>query len=97
MFFHYSINIVFSVVFLCNKHSGYTTANNADDVTFIQLDTPVDISGHYIRTACLPEQAQLWTITDECYVSGWGYTQSKNVLQCFSYNSILATTSYFSQ
>ncbi|XP_060603449.1 chymotrypsinogen A-like [Ruditapes philippinarum] len=58
------------------KHSGYTTANNADDVAFIQLDTPVDISGHYIRTACLPEQAQLWTITDECYVSGWGYTRS---------------------
>ncbi|XP_045215576.2 chymotrypsinogen B-like [Mercenaria mercenaria] len=58
------------------KHTGYSATNNADDIAFVQLDAPVDISGHYIRTACLPDQNQHWTATDKCYVSGWGYTKS---------------------
>ena len=47
------------------------------DIALIRLVNPVDISDHYIRTACLP----LSNLTNDdyshfdCYISGWGSTK----------------------
>ncbi|XP_052794352.1 chymotrypsinogen A-like isoform X2 [Mya arenaria] len=56
------------------KHSKYVPTSHMDDVAFVQLDSPVDVSGHYVRTACFGSRDYTWTPADKCYASGWGYT-----------------------
>ncbi|CAC5389586.1 Anionic trypsin-2 [Mytilus coruscus] len=47
------------------------------DIALIRLVHPVDISDHYIRTACLPisNLTNIDDINSDCYISGWGSTR----------------------
>ncbi|KAL4227332.1 hypothetical protein ACF0H5_012777 [Mactra antiquata] len=63
------------------KHTGYNSHDRLDDFAFIQLDSPVDTSGQYVRSACLPTPGVFnytWSPTDHCYVTGWGSTKSSS-------------------
>lgn len=68
----------FVLFFLFLQHGGYISTSHADDIAFIQLDTPVDVTGHYVRTACFGSRDLIWSSDDVCYASGWGYTKGKS-------------------
>ncbi|XP_052280217.1 chymotrypsinogen B-like [Dreissena polymorpha] len=57
------------------KHGDYNPVTYENDIAFVQLNSPVDITGHYVRTACLGTRDITWTSADACFASGWGYTQ----------------------
>lgn len=52
------------------------------DIAFVMLDSPVDVSGHYVRTACYGSRNITWTAADACYASGWGSTLGENRQLC---------------
>lgn len=55
-------------------HPQYNARSLANDVALLHLAQPVNTNAFpHIRTACLPEQGQLFfTTTQSCWVSGWG-------------------------
>ncbi|XP_046550903.1 chymotrypsin-like elastase family member 2A [Haliotis rubra] len=60
------------------KHSKFDLEfGNPYDIALIKLDRPVDTSGHYIRTICLPtHNSAVFDKSDRCYVTGWGFTRN---------------------
>lgn len=60
-------------------HPQYVHSLNKNDIALIKLNKPVDITGDYTRTACLPDPSDLSEFykTSECFTTGWGKTQSK--------------------
>ncbi|XP_061168955.1 chymotrypsinogen A-like [Saccostrea echinata] len=57
-------------------HPNYSPEHGLpNDIALVQLSQPVNLAGHYVRTACLPQKDDVFTDTDHCYISGWGYTQ----------------------
>ena len=58
-------------------HPQYVSSQNKNDIAMIKLSKPLDINGHYTRTACLPDTSDLpdFYKTSECYTTGWGKTQ----------------------
>ena len=53
-----------------------------NDIALIQLTQRVNVTGHYIRTACFPQDDDVFSDVDYCYISGWGYTQGKPLFNC---------------
>ncbi|XP_033737053.1 chymotrypsinogen A-like [Pecten maximus] len=45
-----------------------------NDIALVKLDRTVDITGHYVRAACLPGTMDVFDGTDHCVISGWGST-----------------------
>ncbi|OWF48873.1 chymotrypsinogen A-like [Mizuhopecten yessoensis] len=43
-----------------------------NDIALVKLDRAVDITGNYVRTACLPGSMDVFDETDHCVISGWG-------------------------
>ncbi|XP_069102738.1 prostasin-like [Argopecten irradians] len=64
-----SIHHVSSVV----VHTGYNSRTNHNDIAMMKLSSPVDLSGNYIRAACLPNTNENFD-SDTCTVTGWGAT-----------------------
>ncbi|XP_056022442.1 chymotrypsinogen B-like [Ostrea edulis] len=66
-------------------HPDYLPENSLpNDIAMVQLSQPVNVTGHYVRTACLPRGDDVFSDVDRCYISGWGYTQGtgdNNILQ----------------
>ncbi|XP_071104337.1 chymotrypsinogen A-like [Haliotis cracherodii] len=60
------------------KHSKFDLGfGNPYDIALIKLNRPVDTSGHYIRTICLPtHDSVVFNKSDRCYVTGWGFTRN---------------------
>ncbi|KAK3098242.1 hypothetical protein FSP39_017537 [Pinctada imbricata] len=57
-------------------HPDYSRVHGLpNDIALVKLTSPVDISGHYVRTACTPSEVGVFNEQDICYISGWGYTQ----------------------
>lgn len=63
-------------------HYGYRHGAFKDDIALIKLNRPLDISGKYIRTACLPTLTDLagFYNTAECYATGWGDNKGNFIL-----------------
>ncbi|XP_069128547.1 chymotrypsinogen A-like [Argopecten irradians] len=57
-------------------HPAYTPSERGtpNDIALVKLDGAVDITGHYVRTACLPEIMDVFDGNDHCVISGWGNT-----------------------
>ncbi|XP_060065314.1 chymotrypsinogen B-like [Ylistrum balloti] len=55
-------------------HPAYAPSQRGtpNDIALVKLEGPVDISGHYVRTTCLPGALDVFDGTDHCIISGWG-------------------------
>ncbi|XP_041355351.1 polyserase-2-like [Gigantopelta aegis] len=56
------------------RHADYTKADNGHDIAMVKLSKPVDITGTYVRPACLPWNEDF--TNDVCTVTGWGSTHT---------------------
>jgi len=54
-------------------HRQYNDANKRNDIALMKLSKRVDITGRYVRAACLPRAGDTFD-SDVCTVSGWGAT-----------------------
>ncbi|XP_074476683.1 serine protease 27 [Sebastes fasciatus] len=50
---------------------GYNEPQNGKDLALVKLSSPVTWSD-YIRPVCLPASGTLFTVSMQCYVTGWG-------------------------
>jgi len=57
------------------RHGTYDKDSNTNDITMIKLSSPIDLSGSYARSACLPEDNENFDNL-VCTVTGWGATHS---------------------
>lgn len=54
----------------------------------VQPSRTVKVAGHYVRTAGMPHDDDMFDDADYCYISGWGYTQGTPV----SYDEVRCLT-----
>lgn len=54
-------------------HGSYDSNSNVNDIAMIKLSYPVDLSGRYSRSACLPHDRENFDNL-VCTVTGWGAT-----------------------
>jgi len=69
----YNINYVDIIL---SKHPDYSESSSGlpNDIALVKLDTQVNITGNYVRTACLPQLHDIFDQNDDCSISGWGNT-----------------------
>lgn len=53
------------------RHPNYNAATNDNDITLVQLKSPVTFTD-YIRPVCLAAQGSTLTAGTKCWITGWG-------------------------
>lgn len=67
------------------QHPGYMRASNfPNDIALLQLDEPVDVTGRFVRHACLPDREFELGEDWNCWISGWGETRGLSIFLSFS-------------
>nr|XP_034325153.1 chymotrypsinogen A-like isoform X1 [Crassostrea gigas] len=75
-------------------HPEYSTNHGLPhDIAVVQLSRTVNVTGHYVRTACLPQDDDVFDDADYCYISGWGYTQGTGDNDVLRHLRVLITPS----
>ena len=55
-------------------HSSYDSMSSDNDIALVKVDTPFQLNT-YVSSVCLPTTQP--TVGDYCYITGWGYIESK--------------------
>ncbi len=65
----------FHVTFL--QHPNYkTSGGNPNDMALIQIDRAAKIDGQYVDTISMAAEGDDFEGRKDCYITGWGHTQS---------------------
>ena len=62
-------------------HSSYDSMSSDNDIALVKVDTPFQLNT-YVSSVCLPTTQP--TVGDYCYITGWGYIESKFSLIYYS-------------